>query len=106
MPTFCANVGGTQVAAVVALRLDRIQLDRAAFGVAARQGSLGTAQDLHPIQIEKVEVGARQAGVVHIIDVDADPGFQGRIEIGLANPADEGRHAGTERASRFFANDV
>ncbi len=52
-------------------------LDRAAFGVAARQRALRAAQDLDPLEVEQVEHRAGQLRIVDVVDVDAHAGLVG-----------------------------
>ena len=59
---------------VAAGRLLGIQLDRAAFGVHARQRALRAAQDFDAIEVHQGEIGAGQIRVVHIVDVETDAG--------------------------------
>ncbi len=63
-------------------------LDGAADGVPAGKGALRPAQDLHPVEVQKVHVRAGQGGVVDVIHIDADPGLQRRVEVELADAAD------------------
>ncbi len=91
-----AAVGAFDVAAVIAVRLQRIELDGAADGVLAGQGALRPALDLDPVQVEQVQQRPRHGGEVDVVDIDADARLQGQVEVGLADAADEGHHRGAE----------
>ena len=70
-----AAVGGFDEAVARARRLLGEHLDRAAFGVAARQRALRAAQDLDAVEVEQVEHRAGQLRIVDVVDVDADAGL-------------------------------
>src|ERR1700681_2918240 len=53
-------------------------VDRTADGVTAEQRPLGSAQDLHAIDVEHIETPADRARHVDAIDVSSDAGFGGQ----------------------------
>jgi hypothetical protein len=87
-------VGQRHGAAAVTGGLAREQLDRAADRIAPRQRALRSAQHLDALQVSQVDQRARQRGVVHVVDVQADSGLEREIEIRLAHAADEGDESG------------
>ena len=93
-------------AGVGALRLDRVDLDGAALGIRPRQRPLRAAQDLDAVQVQQSEVRTREAGVVDVVDIDADARRKGRVEVGLPDAADGRGHAGTERAAGFHQRHI
>jgi hypothetical protein len=99
-------VGHGDVAGVVALRLARVQLDRAADGVASGQRALRATQDLDTLEVEQVEHRAGQRGVVHVVHIDADAGLQRGVEIALADAADRGGDGGPEGRALRLEGDV
>ena len=83
-----AAIGDRAAGAEFLARPARHQLQRTADGVLAVQGALGSAQDLDALQIEQVELGAADAAVIDVIDIDADSGIEGLQGVRLAHAAD------------------
>jgi hypothetical protein len=63
------------------------------------QRALRPAQDLDSLEVEQVEHRPDQLRVVDVVNVDADAGLVGRIEVGLADAADRGGDRGAERGA-------
>ena len=83
------------------VRLGRDEPDRAAFGTAAEQGALRSAQDLHPVKIEHQGVGVGRRITDHagldrrVVNIDAGGG---RSDLGINAPdGDVGLGAETVR---------
>ena len=90
-------IGCLNEAVIIAVRFAREQLDGAADGVAAGQGALRTAQYLDPVKVQQVEQVTGDGAVINVIDVDADTRFYRRVEVRLADTADERDHGAAER---------
>jgi hypothetical protein len=88
-------------AGLIALRFGRVDLDRAALGIRPRQRSLRTAQDLDALQVQQGKIRTREAGVVDVVNVDADTRREGGIEVALPDAADRGGHARTKCTAGF-----
>ena len=91
-----AAIADLDEAAAVGVRPPGDQADRAADRVAALERALRAAQDLDPLEIEQVEIGAGQRRIIDVVDIDADAGLVGRAEIELADAADRGADRGAE----------
>ena len=97
-----------QVAAAIA-RLDEAaaigigaagdQADRAADRIAALERALRAAQDLDPLEIEQVEIGAGQRGIIDVVDIHADAGLIGRVKSTWPTPRIEAADRGAERGA-------
>ena len=84
-----AAVARLDVARVVALRLLVEDADRASDRVAAVEGALRPALDLHAVDVEQLEHRAERRRVVHVVDIEPDLGLKREAEIELADAADE-----------------
>ena len=76
------------------------QQHRAADGVAAEQGSLRAAQDLHVGDVAKFHGRAHRAAHVDIVDVHADARVDGGRGIALADAANEHLRGGVVAGQR------
>ncbi len=63
-----------EASAVAAGRAVADEVDGAAGGVAAVQGALGSAQHLHPRQVEDLAGGLDRERIGHLVDIDAHRG--------------------------------
>src|SRR6185369_1795945 len=99
-------IRGLQRAGVGSGGLFRIELHSAADGIAARQGALRAAQDLDAVEVEQVEDGAGQRGVVDIVHVDAHARFQCGVEVELADTAYGSAQRGAEGGSLWLQRDI
>src|SRR5690606_23334770 len=88
--------GDLDVAGVVAGRRLAHQADGTTQRATAEQGALRATQHFHALQVHQVHHGAHGGGVVDIVDVDAHAGFEGKVEVTLADTADEGGHGVAE----------
>ena len=73
---------------------------RASNGPATEQGTLGPAQDLHPVAVHEVELRGHGGRVVDVVDINTDARLEREIEIVLANAADIGCLGLTESGLR------
>ena len=64
-------------------------VDEAGGGVAAKERALRSAQDLHAVDIQKVEHIALRTGEVNTVHVDADLLVMGRRPVHLPDAAHE-----------------
>src|SRR5690606_25607146 len=57
-------------------------------------------QDFDAVEVEEIEDRSRQRRVVDVVDVETDTRLEGRIEIGLADSANEAdQHRSGKRAT-------
>jgi outer membrane cobalamin receptor len=89
-----------------AIKLFTRKADGAADGVASCQRPLRSAQHLDAVEVEKVEQVARDRRVVDVVDVDADAGLDGRVEVRLTDAANERDERATERGARGAQGNV
>ena len=101
-----AAIGRLDEAAAVGIGPPGDQADRAADRVAALERALRAAQDLDPLEVEQVEVRAGQRRIIDVVDIDADAGLEGRVEVELADAADRRADRGTERGALLAQHDV
>ncbi len=80
---------------VVEARLVGHEVHRARYRVAAEQRPLRPPQHLDAFEIEQVEVGAEQEGIIDVVDVVGDRGLLRELGVGRADPAQGHRHART-----------
>src|SRR5690606_21530183 len=88
--------GDPDVAGVVAGRFLAHQADGATEGATAEQGALRATQHFHALEIHQVHHRTHGGRVVDVVDVDAHAGLEGKVEVVLADAADEGRHGVAE----------
>ena len=91
---------------VLEVRLPRDDVQGAAAGVLAEQGSLRAAQDFHALDIHRVQVVALHAPEEHAIDVDSDRRVVGRANVGLADAANVDHRRAAPRGAAFAEQQV
>src|SRR6185312_1277483 len=83
-------------------------VDGAADRVAPEECSLGSSEDLDPVDVGQLEEGADSAGDIDAIDVEADARVDGGDKICLTHSANQ--HGGVgcraSRAGRFLIDEI
>src|SRR5690606_16626277 len=67
---------------------------------AAEERALRAAQHLDALEVQQLHLRAQRERVIDVVDIDSDTGFEGKVEVVLADAANEGRHRVAERGLR------